>query len=245
MRAPKQAQLALLQMQECDTALARLTFEAKNLPVHSQIEQLRADRDKLTRLVADLQVSIDECAKHLQRLESDRDRAATRRTRQSQKLDAGLGDLRELRRLQSEVASLDQRIEAVESDILDQEERIEQLRRDLEAARSELEAVGNQIDELQQSRDAEVADLKAQADPLIARRRQAMEVAGSELTAEYDAIRKRTGGIGAVEMRGRRMVGFDAPISPAELSKILASPEDELVYSDDMEWILVRTESDE
>ncbi|MBV7363996.1 hypothetical protein KRX54_06120 [Actinomycetaceae bacterium TAE3-ERU4] len=240
MKASPESQLALLEMQECDTALARLSFEAKNLPLHAQIEEISSRRDDLTRIVASLQGQVGDFKRLQERNQGDLEKVQARHKVQTQRLEAGQGDLRELRTMQEEIAVLNRRVEKLEEEMLQVEEDLEETEGKLASARSTTDSMTSEIESLRRERDQQVAQLRADAQPYIERRKKAMEIAGAELTAEYDAIRKATGGIGAVELRGRVAQNVNLQFTPTEWEKIRNAAPDEVVTSEDMEWILVR-----
>ena len=55
-------------------------------------------------------------------------------------------------------------------------------------------------------------------------------------------MRARTGGLGAVALYGRRVEGGSLEISPQELARITAAPQDAVLHAEENEVIIVRME---
>ncbi|OKL46501.1 hypothetical protein BSR29_06020 [Boudabousia liubingyangii] len=240
MKATPKQQLALLEMQDCDTRLARLSYDSQHLPQNEQIMELRGKQDELTRTLAQSQAARNDAQRALKKLDSDIEKTTARLKVQQERQEAGLGDLRELNTRAEEIATLEKRISDLEEEHFDLESEVEQLEAGIAQTETSLSELSSQVSDLHEQRDNELADLKSQAQPLIDRRKAAMQVAGEELTREYDEIRKSTGGIGAVALHGRQVEGMTIQFSATEWERIRTAPVDELVCSDDFEWILVR-----
>ena len=242
MKASPAQQRELLTMQECDTKLARLTYDAQHLPEHDTLAELTARRDDLTRTVATVQSELGDHKRELAKILADMERLTARRTLTQDRLDRGLGDMKELQRMQEELETIARRGKVVEDQQLEVEEQVETLESTLSKSRVTLADLNDDVSRVTQIRDEKLAELKGQAQPLIDKRRDCMQVVGKELTEEYDAIRARTGGLGAVALRGKVVEGMSIQFTPTEWDRIRQAPADEVITSEDMEWILVRVE---
>ena len=242
MKASPAQQRELLTMQHCDTKLSRLTYDAQHLDEHDTLAELTARRDDMTRSVATMQAELGDRKRELAKIVADLQRLVARRTLTQDRLDRGLGDLKELQRMQDELVTIARRVRVVEDQQLEVEERLENLSATLKRAREELAALTEDVERTTSIRDRKLAELKIQAQPLIDQRRASMQIVGEELTAEYDAIRKSTGGLGAVALRGRSVEGMSIQFTATEWDRIRTAPADEVLTSEDMEWILVRVD---
>ncbi|OKL49205.1 zinc ribbon domain-containing protein [Boudabousia marimammalium] len=242
MKASPRQQLELLVMQECDTKLARLTYDAQNLPEHKKLAEITGRRDDMTRFVATAQSELGDQRREAQKITADVERLKSRQALTQERLDKGLGDMKELQRMQDELDTIAKRLEKVEYQQMESDETIAELETRLENGKKELVALNEDVAATMKHRDELLADLKSQAQPLIDKRRAAMEIVGPELTAEYDAIRKSTGGLGAVALRGRVVESMSIQFTATEWERIRSAAPDEVITSEDMEWILVRVE---
>ncbi|AOZ72759.1 hypothetical protein BK816_05170 [Boudabousia tangfeifanii] len=242
MKASAKQQQALLVMQKCDTALARLTYDAQHLPEHEQLRELKQAREVKTREIASLQANLSDYRREASKVANDVERMQARIEVLNQRLDASAGSPKELANMQEELDNVTARLDLVMEKQWEGDDELKKQQAQIDSIRTESENLSQQINELTAKRDAQIADLQSQAQPLIDERKAHMVIAGPELTREYDAIRKSTGGIGAVALRGRSIDGMSVQFTPAEWDRIRKAPSDEVLVSEDHEWIMVRVD---
>ena len=90
------------------------------------------------------------------------------------------------------------------------------------------------------ARDAEVAELAAQARGLQATRAEISATIASDLLALYEKIRARSGGIGVARLEGRRCSGCGLEATITDFNKYTGAPADELIRCAECDRILVR-----
>jgi len=89
-------------------------------------------------------------------------------------------------------------------------------------------------------RDAEFARLDEEIESLENQRADLAGTIEAVLLADYEAVCTSTGGLGAVALRGRIIEGGAVEISPQELARIVAAPQDEVIHAEENDVIVVR-----
>jgi uncharacterized protein len=241
-KASPEAQLALLELADLDTELARLEHRRRTLPETAELERLTARsaeiRDAIT--LADTQLS--DLDREQARAERDVEQVRVRIDRDRDRLDGGkVSSARELESLQSEVTSLRRRQGDLEEVVLELMER----REAAQAARDEAAANADTVAE-------ETSTVSAQRDTLLAEIGDAAAKAGTTrasvaagvpdgLLALYDKLRDSHGGVGAAMLRRGRCEGCHVSLSTVDLNAVRAAAPDEVVRCEECRRILVRT----
>ena len=118
---------------------------------------------------------------------------------------------------------------------------------ELDSARQEAERLSRQESEIRTAgreltakRDAEFARLDEEIESLENQRADLAGTIEAVLLADYEAVCTSTGGLGAVALRGRIIEGGAVEISPQELARIVAAPQDEVIHAEENDVIVVR-----
>ncbi len=240
MKADPSRQWRLLDLARLDTRSGQLAHKRKTLPqdrAYSEIAaRLATHDDDLVRArtaASDVQREVDRAESAVQLV---RDRAARNQAR----LDAGQGSAKDLQALQHELASLDRRQAELEDAQLEVMERVEALEADVERLTAEQQALTEQVEEAAQARDAALAAIAAEEEDVARRRADVSVGVGQDLLDLYEKVRAQTG-IGAAELVARRCGGCQLELMGADLRRIAAAPDDEVVRCEECRRILVRT----
>lgn len=147
---------------------------------------------------------------------------------------------RELQALSADVDSLKRRRSMLEDEVLEamtEREPLDQEVADLEAERQRLDAEGSRL-------RATVAELQAGIDADLATEEVQRAAAASglpaDLTALYEQLRAKYGGIGAAPLVGGRCSGCHLSLPATEVDRIKREPPDALIRCDQCGRILVR-----
>ncbi len=232
----------MLDLQEVDTAIARLRHRRANLPEHAQLARLQAEQSAADSdlVAAETQVSDLELAQR--QAEQDLEPVRERRRRNQQRVDDGsVPDPKALRGMVAEIEHLERRISTLEDAELEVMEQLETATatrdklavRNADLAAKIAEVVGRR-DELVAGIDADIADQNARRDSV------AVDIP-APLLAAYDKLRAGHGGVGAAELRNRRCTGCQLEVNAAELRTFAAAAEDEVLRCEECGRILVRT----
>ena len=238
--APIAQQRLLIDLQDLDSRLARLRHERKHLPVLSRIESVieRLKTNKRAAIQAD--ASLSEAKARATRSEDEVGQVVRRAEVLRERLHSGNSAARDLSAIQGEIDQLGQRQAALEEAQIVAMEALDSAREEVERLsreESEIRAAGR---ELTAERDAEFARLDEEIESLENQRADLAGTIEAALLADYEAVRTSTGGLGAVALRGRIIEGGALEISPQELARIVAAPQDEVIHAEENDVIVVR-----
>ncbi|CED91125.1 MAG: hypothetical protein I3J03_01480 [Actinomyces succiniciruminis] len=240
--APLSQQRLLIDLQRLDSQLARLTHERKHLPVLERIEatvqQLKLNRRRAVVAAA----ALDEAQANAKTREEEVDQVVHRAQVLRERLSSGAAPARELTAIQSEIDQLGRRQAVLEEAQIAAMEQLEAARTEVDAAAAEEKEIRAGGRELTAARDADFARLDAEIADARGKRNDLAAAIGDALLAEYEAVRKSTGGLGAVALHGRRVEGGGVEISPQEYARIAAAPQDRVIHAEENDVIVVRME---
>jgi hypothetical protein len=241
MKADRQAQRRLLDLQAIDTSLAQLAHKRKNLPEYAELDRLARELSALEDQRVRVQVGVDDLDRDIARLEKDVDQVRARAVKDQSRLDVGTGPARELEALQHELATLGRRQGELEDAELELMEQRESAQGELSAAEQRLAAIRDKRAEVERRRDETLSEITRDEE---FRRSGRAPLAGdlpSDLVQLYERIREQTG-MGAALLRGGRCGGCRLDLSGSERARVKATPPDEVFRCDECGRILVRTE---
>ncbi|MFH5823361.1 zinc ribbon domain-containing protein [Georgenia sp. AZ-5] len=238
--APVKDQRRLLDLQALDTRAAKLAHQRRTLPVLATLAELEGRAEDLHRAQVEAKTVAADTRRELAKAEADVEQVRSRAARHQAQLDAGTGLSRELVALQTELAQLAQRQAVLEEIQLEVMERLE----DAEARVAELQrqedAISADVARHTAERDAQLAEIDAELENVRAERAALAGQVDAELLDLYEYARGRTGGLGAVALRGHRTEGAQVEFTLSELAAIDAAAPEEVITSEERGFILVR-----
>jgi predicted nucleic acid-binding Zn-ribbon protein len=241
MKAAPTAQVRLLDLQATDTAMAQLNHRKQALPEHAAIADGKAERARLVSDLVAARTRVSDLQQEADKAESDLVPVRERRARDQQRLDDGVvNDAKGIGVLTDEIAHLDRRISDLEDAELQAMEELDAanaLEQELTGRVAELEA---SVRALIASRDEQIAQLDADVAAQQAERDALAADLPADLLALYDRIRSRTGGLAAVELKGRQCGGCQIEATPSALAGYHAAAADEVLRCEECERILIR-----
>jgi predicted nucleic acid-binding Zn-ribbon protein len=242
LKAERQAQLRLLDLQDLDSTLDQLRHRRRNLPELARIRDVEQKQATLADSLVVLRTTVDDLARDQRKADTDVEQARARQARDQERLDQGqVGSPKELERLQHELQTLDRRISDLEDAELEVMEQLENAEAELAELEELSEDLGRQFAEYERGRDEAFASIDTELEHTLASRdRAAAEITG-DLVALYERLRANHGGVGAAELTGRRCGGCRLELNAADLRAIAAAAEDEVVRCEECGRILVRT----
>ncbi|MGC5627062.1 zinc ribbon domain-containing protein [Georgenia sp. Z1344] len=238
--APLVDQLKLLDLQDIDTAIAKLGHERRSLPVLEHITQLTGRAGDLHDELVLATSAAGDARRALTKAEADVEQVRSRAARNQTRLDSGEGLSRELVALQEEIAHLAGRQAVLEEAELEAMETSEAADARVAALQEQSASVATDLESLGAERDAAFARIDADVTARQAERDAVAASLPTVLMDEYEAARRQTGGLGAVAVRGHRAEGVNVDFTLAEQSLIDAAAEDEILISEDHGFLLVR-----
>ncbi|MDQ4084520.1 MAG: C4-type zinc ribbon domain-containing protein [Actinomycetota bacterium] len=242
MKADPHAQWRLLDVQELDSRIDRLTHRRRSLPELAEITDLRKQRDEAAADVVVAQTEVDDLAREQRKADADVEQVKSRRARDQRRLDQGqVGSPKELQNLQHEIETLERRISDLEDAELDVMERLETAQAQLDQLQASIGEYDEGLRELEKRRDAATSEIDAEVREAESERGQIVAGLPDDLLKLYERLRGSHGGVGAAALVQRRCQGCRLELNAADLREIAAAPEDEVLRCEECQRILVRT----
>lgn len=237
--APVADQLKLLDVQALDTRLAQLAHQRRSHPSLAALAEVSGRAEDLDRARIDAETAVRDARRALTKAETDVEQVRSRADRDKQRLESGAGSPRDLQALAHEVESLARRQGDLEEVELEAMETMETAQGELDAITTQRASLGEQITSLEAERDAAFAEIDAEKARVEGERAAVVGGLDSGLVSIYDRVRERTGGLGALRMRGSSTEPLQIQMSLTERAEIEAQPAEAIVRSEDG-YILVR-----
>ena len=240
MEAPWKDQLALLDLQELDSKIAKLQFQLKKMPQLAQLAELKEKDQVLDAKKTKLSVLQADKKRENTSLENDLAAIENRKITQQQRLDSGQGSPKELVSLQEEIQQMNRRSQDLEEQMLTvmgQLENLEGIEAEIAQRKAEY---AQEITRLKGEVGAEESQISAQLEQLGNEREQKAVGLDAELLDLYEHVRNRTGGVGPVKVVAGRPVGYDLAFSVAETARLRAAKPEEVITSEDEGYLLIR-----
>jgi len=235
-------QLKILDLQDLDSQLRRLTVKRAELPAHRTIAETEAELAVARDELVTHQTRMNDQGRAAARLEADIEQVRSRYTRDQQRLDSGaITNSKELESLQSELASLARRQNVLEDEELEILEVREEAEHGAAAAQARIAEIEARLATAIEDRDREVAALDTEAATALAARGELVPTLPAELVALYERIRADRGGVGAAALRRRRCEGCHLELAGNDLTEVREAAPDEVLRHEDCGRILVRT----
>lgn len=242
MKADPTRQLRLLDLQALDTRVGQLRHQIRTLPEHDQVTAAQTEVAALASEEVKVRTAVEDVQREVARADADVQVVKDRADRNTARLEAGTGSAKDLQALQHELESLAKRQSDLEDVELEVMERAEGLEAELSVITDKLSGARENLESLEQTRDARVAALEAAAGEVAAPRDSIAAQVGDDLIALYEKIRS-TSGLGAAALLSRRCDGCRLELNAVDLGRIREAPEDEVLRCEECRRILVRTEA--
>ena len=234
--------MALLSVQEKDSALAQLAHRRASLPEHARIQELQARADELSGQQVEAETQVGDLERAQKKFDAEVELVRQRRVRDEERMSSGvITNPKDLSSLQHELGALDRRISTLEDEELEIMEQLEQAQTQVVEITNELSTVQSDLSEASAARDIAVQEIDAETLELQAARDAAAAGLNPDLAELYEKVRAQHGGVGAAALRARRCEGCRLEINGADLREIAAKPDDEVLRCPECSRILVRT----
>jgi uncharacterized protein len=240
-RADKDAQLRLLDLQTVDTTLAQLDHRRQTLPQHATVARLRSERAALASDLVAVETTISDLEVEQVKAETDLEPVRERLNRNQTRIANGtVADPKALSSMVEEVTHLRKRISDLEDAELEVMEQLETAVANRESLRARLDQIDAQLVDAIAERDRQLAALDGEIAGLRAQRAQMAPLIPADLLALYAKIGASHAGVGAAELRARRCTGCQLEINAADLRTFTAAAEDEVLRCEECGRILIR-----
>jgi predicted nucleic acid-binding Zn-ribbon protein len=211
----------LLDLQELDTAIDRLTAKLDQLEAGDELKDAREQLTTADARVGEIRLGLSSVLSEQRRLEGDVDSIQRKIDAERKRLfDGSVANAKELQSIEAEVASLRGRKSRTEDLLIDQMERREDLEARLVSLESEVGIARAAVEEIG---GASSQDLVASERSLAERRAERAVVAQAidpELLVLYEEIRAQKKGIGAAALVDGVCGGCHQKLSPVFLDRL-------------------------
>ncbi len=242
LKAEPSAQQTLLELQDTDSAIARLQHRRGTLPEIARIEELTAEAAELRGRQVEVETRVSDLSRAQAKAEAEVEAVKARRTRDEERMASGaITNPKDLESLQSELGALERRIGTLEDEELEVMEDLELAQGELRAVTADHDAVQAELEHVTAARDAAVDAIDAELASLLEQRDSIAPALPADLVTLYDKVRGQYGGLGAAALRARRCEGCRLELNGADLREIAGRPDDEVLRCPECSRILVRT----
>jgi predicted nucleic acid-binding Zn-ribbon protein len=242
-KASKDAQLLLLQVQTLDSAVLQLAHRRRTLPEIGELQRLAVEADELDDALVAAETNVSDLEADQERAEADLEPVRQRLTRNQQRIaDGTVPDPKALNSMIEEVEHLRRRIGVLEDAELEVMEALEEATATRDRRRAEESVLAERQQALEARRDEQLAVIDAE---IVERRRERDALAPGlpqDLLTLYTKLAASRGGVGAAELVQRRCTGCRLEVNAAELRDYVAAAEDEVLRCEECTRILIRTE---
>lgn len=232
-------QRALLEVQALDTRTRQAAHRGASLPEHAELTSLGESRADVGGRLETATQNVAGLQRDLRKAEGDVEDVRNRITRDQARLDAGSGSPKDLTALQHEIGTLGERQNALEDAELEIMEALETATAEQEELQGSLDDIDARIAAATSSRDAALAEVATEQEQLAGERGAAAAQIDPKLLALYDKVGTRTA-VAAAELTGNRCGGCRMELSPVDLAKIKALPDEAVAQCEECGAILIR-----
>jgi predicted nucleic acid-binding Zn-ribbon protein len=231
----------LLDLQELDTAIDQLRHRRVNLPERAELKKLAAESATAAQAI---QPVVDQRAalhREEKRLEDEAVSVDAKATSEDKRLYSGtVTSPRELQAIHEEIGSLKRRQRELEDRALELMVQIEPLDAEIADADAAERARQQQAAAVTDRLTVAEAEIDVELDGFTARRSTIVGELDAGVVAQYDALRKRLGGVAVARLEQGSCRGCHLKLSSVDFDRIKKEPPDAVVHCEQCGRILIR-----
>ena len=229
---PSTPRLALLlELQEVDLALDRLAYKRRELAERVAVTELGARLAELTARVGEAEEQREKLVSQQLTLDQRSESVGGRIATIEQRLRSGrAGSYRDEQAMGDEVASLTHLRREIEDQELEIMEALEPLDQELTGLKESSSSVAEELALAREQLALATAEIDDEAAIVRAARDQLAERVAPELTASYERLRAKLGGIGAAHVVGGACSGCHLQLPAGELHRLRQAMPDSVVH---------------
>lgn len=211
----------LLDLQNEDTAIARLNERRDSLPEAARLAQLRTDLDELTNDIAIATKQDDETGREQHRLEGEIELLEEQTAKEEQRLLSGaVSNPKELSALQAKTEELKNRRSVLEDQLIEVMEAKEKTAATLADLTTEHSTNVAEGDKLETTVGGLTSDIDAELKQHSDERAQIQSTIPDDLLALYEKIKSQKHGVGAAALVGGTCQGCHTKLPAVELERV-------------------------
>lgn len=231
----------LLVVQDHDTKIDQLNHRRETLPERTERANYLGQLERLDGELKALGERQTDLSRTLKRREDELAALEDRIAEVDKALYGGaVTSPREAVAMQEELASLGKRRGVLEENVIEALEQLDPVTDEVGSTERERDAVVEQVALV----DGRIAALEREIDDEVAvvegNRAQAATEVGEGPLAEYEALRRRLGGVAVARLSAGACGGCNLQLSAVEVDRIKHLPVDETVYCEECGRLLVR-----
>lgn len=191
----------LLELQELDTAIDRLTARRRALETGQDLATARAEANEAERTVGELRLRRDELERDQRRFEHEIDSMSQKAAAEERRLyDGSVANARELDSIRHEVENLARRRSDREDELLTVMQMLEDLEKEDREASERSDALRANVDEVERTASEELERIAGELDERSEARAALSATIDPELLELYEDLRLQKKGVAAVEL---------------------------------------------
>ena len=240
MKASKSEQEKLLALQALDSSLDQLAHKLRNLTVSKTLEEKSSEFAATRDLVIAAETEKSDIKHELSRTEVDVEQVVSRIERDEKRLAEGQGSPKELEQLQHELGSLAKRRSELEEIELEVMVRVDGMDSRIKELSTKRDLLAKEIEELKVEKERSMAEIESAMKKNEQDRSELATTIASELLALYEKVRSSGDGVGAARLNNGQCDGCHLTMNAAELTRVKALADDEVVRCEECRRILIR-----
>jgi predicted nucleic acid-binding Zn-ribbon protein len=214
----------LLDVQELDTAIDRLTVRIRGLETGEDASAALAEANEAERHLGELRLQLDELSRDQTRFEHEIDSMAQKEAAEDRRLyDGSVANARELDSIRHEVDNLKKRRSDREDELLGLMEVREEVETRERAAAERSTALRERVEEVEGDAADELARLTAELKERTESRESVAATIDEELLELYEDLRPQKKGVAAVELVDGVCQGCHEQLSSVYLDRLKRS----------------------
>ncbi len=240
MKATPADQANLVELQEVDLAIIRLGHKMKTHDLHQKVEELEGRIADLRRSVLAQTVDLSDQELKTRDLEKQVDQVKSRAALQQERLDSGKVPLRDMSAVEHEISRVVERQTELEDELLDHMGQVEKKESFLEKTKVALGAQEQDLKETRAQLAEALTEPQGQVEEFEKRREELRQQLPATVLDEYDHLRSRMGPLVVLKLKDGNLVDAPVSLTEHEIGRIGRAPEDELWYSEETGYLVVR-----
>jgi uncharacterized protein len=211
----------LLDIQELDTAIDRLTVRIRALEAGGDVTAARAEANEAERALGELRLKLDELGRDQMRLEHEIDSISQKAAAEERRMyDGSVANARELDSIRHEVDNLKKRRSDREDEILALMEVREGSESEERTATDRSDMLRARVDEVEATAAEEVDRLRTESKEKQEARHALAETVDPELLELYEDLRPQKKGVAAVALVDGVCQGCHEQLSAVERDRL-------------------------
>lgn len=240
---PPEEQRRLLDLQALDSRRDQLQRQRREHPTVSTLDDLARQADDLALALTAAEQALEEAASRLRAAEREAEDITRRQQKDQTRLDAGsVSSPRELESLQHEIATLQAKLDDVETEELEAMEQLDTAQAAVTRLRADVSALGQTTESTQAEQGEAWATIDSDLDEIASQRSEITAELPPGLVQSYERSRDQHGGVGVGALRHGRCDGCRLSLTPADLARVNAAAPDALVRCEECGRLLVRVD---